>query len=195
MGVDDPGDLTGVLKAVRRGEPDAESELFERVYQELHQMAHGRLLRERRDPTMLQTTALVNEAYLRLVRNEPADWENRSHFFGAAVQAMRRILVDYARRRDAEIRGGGTPPVTLKDDVESDGPSYDILALNESLDRLTKIRRRAATVVGYRFFLGLTVKEIARLLDVSPRTVDSDWQFAGAWLRREIGDVSGPDGG
>jgi len=190
----DPNDLTGLLRAVRGGDSHAEEVLFERVFNELHRMAHGRLLREHHSPTLLQTTALVNEAYVRLVRSEPSHWENRRHFFGAAVRAMRRILVEYARSRKAERRGGGVPKITLTGDLAAPEPSYDILALNEALDRLTGIRPRAAKVVGFRFFLGLNVNETAELLQVAPRTVDSDWQFANAWLRRQLAGSSGQAG-
>jgi len=180
-----PGDLTVALQAARAGDDDAQRLLYERVYDELHRMAHGRLRREGRKPTLLQTTELVNEAYLRLVGAEPGDWENRAHFFGAAVEAMRRILVEYARRRNAARRGGGQRPVTLSD-VAAHAPSLDLVGLNEALDRLTEIRPRAAQIVGLRFFIGLTVQETADMIRVSPRTVDSDWKFASAWLRREV---------
>ena len=167
-----PGDLTQALEAARAGDRGAQRQLYDRVYDELHRMAHGRLGREGRRPTLLETTDLVNEVYLRLVRGEPSNWENRSHFFGAAVEAMRRILVEYARRRNAARRGGGQRPVTLSD-VAADAPSLDIIALNDALDRLAEIRPRAAQVVGYRFFIGMTVKETADLIRVAPRTVDS----------------------
>lgn len=179
------GDVTRALRAARSGDDQAQRRLYERVYDELHRMAHRRLGREGRKPTLLQTTELVNEAYLRLVRVDPENWENRAHFFGAAVEAMRRILVEYARRRNAARRGGGRRPVTLSD-VAARTPSLDVVALNDALDRLSAIRPRAAQVVGLRFFIGLTVKETADLIRVSPRTVDSDWRFASAWLRREV---------
>ena len=180
-----PGDLTVALQAARDGDDDAQRLLYERVYDELHRMASGRLRREGRKPTLLQTTELVNEAYLRLVGSGPGDWENRAHFFGAAVEAMRRILVEYARRRNAARRGGGQRAVTMSD-VADGAPSLDLIALNEALDRLNAIRPRVAQVVGLRFFIGLTVQETADMLRVSPRTVDSDWKFASAWLRREV---------
>jgi len=181
----DPGDLTVALQAARDGDDDAREELYERVYDELHRMARGRLRREGSKPTLLQTTELVNEAYLRLVGAGSGNWENRAHFFGAAVEAMRRILVEYARRRNAARRGGGQRPVTLSD-VAAGAPAFDLIALNEALDRLTEFRPRAAQVVGLRFFIGLTVQETADMIRVSPRTVDSDWKFASAWLRREV---------
>lgn len=175
---------------MRSGERGAERMLFERVYDELRKIARAQLRREHDAPTLIETTDLVNEAYLRLVRKEAANWENRRHFFGAAVEAMRRILIDYARRRNAKRRGQGALKITITEGAASEAPSFEIIALNEALDRLAKIRPRAATIVGYRFFLGLTVQESADLLKVAPRTVDSDWQFANAWLRREIENVS-----
>lgn len=193
MDAEDPADLTIALQAARSGDEEAQRLLYERVYDELHRMAHGRLAREGRKPTLLQTTELVNEAYLRLVRSDAGSWENRAHFFGAAVEAMRRILVEYARRRNAARRGGGQRPITLNE-VAAEVPSLDIVALDEALNRLAEIRPRAAQVVGLRFFIGLTVGETADLLHVAPRTIDSDWKFASAWLRREVApDSEKPD--
>ena len=192
MGADDPGDLTGVLHAVRRGEPDAESELFDRVYRELHKMAHGRLLRERRNPTLLQTTALVNEAYMRLVRKEPANFENRAHFFGAAVRAMRRILVDYARRRDAEIRGGGTPPLPLHElsNVFCEERAEQYVEFDAALTALAKYDAQKCRIIEYQFFGGLTVAETAQVMGLSVAKVKRDRTFARAWLYRLMrGDV------
>ena len=179
-------DLTAVLHAVRDGDTQAEQVLFERVYDELRRLAHHRLRHESARPTLIQTTDLVNEAYLRLVRVEPANWENRRHFFGAAIEAMRRILIEYARRRKAQRHGGGQTRITFSEQIAADAPAFEILALNDALDRLAVVRPRAAQVVGYLFFLGLTIPESAQLLGVAPRTVDSDWRFANAWLRREI---------
>ncbi len=184
----DPQDLTRVLANVRQGDARAEKELFDRVYDELHRMAHQRMRHETPQQTLMQTTVLVNEAYLRLVRDEPSTWENRAHFFGAAAQAMRRILVDYARKRQADRRGGGAPKVPLHEELQGDVPRFDLLAVDEALDRLAELRPRAARVVGYRFYLGLSAKESADLLGVSTRTVEADWKFASAWLRREIED-------
>ncbi len=186
MGSHQPGDLTGVLEAARSGDPGAEQELLERVYDQLRRMAHGEMARELRRPTMLQTTALVNEAWLKLGGNKQEVWKNRSYFFGAALRAMRRILIEHARKRDAQRRGGGAVSVTLEDDAAVDAPRFDLLALDEALDRLTAIRPRAARVVGYRFFLGMSIEETADLLEISPRLVSSDWNFAKRWLEREL---------
>jgi RNA polymerase sigma factor (TIGR02999 family) len=134
----------------------------------------------------LQTTGLVNEAYLRLCRGEDANWENRRHFFGAAAIAMRRILIDRARRQKARKHGGDLEQVTLGDDLAGPERPCELIALDAALKRLAKDRPRAAEVVSYRFFLGLTVKQTAELLDVAPKTVDNDWALAKAWLRREI---------
>ncbi len=188
-----PDDLTAVLHAVRDGDAEAEQVLFERVYDELRRIAHGRIRREHHNLTLLQTNDLVHEAYLRLVRKDGASFENRNHFFGAAVEAMRRILVEYARKRDALRRGGGAMKVTLPDDLEGPKLSFEILTLNRALDRLVEFRPRAARVVGYRKLLGMTVGETAELLRVSPRTVNDDLKFANAWLRREIAGSSGDE--
>jgi RNA polymerase sigma factor (TIGR02999 family) len=174
-----------ICHAIQRGEKDAEKRLFEIVYHELRRMAHGHLRKELPGQT-LQTTALVHEAYLKLFQGEDATWENRRHFFGAAAQAMRRILVDRARKRRADKRGGGAVRVPLEDDVPTPERSADLLALDEALERMSKVLPRHTRVVSYRYFLGLTVKETAQLLDVSPRTVDSDWEMAKSWLKREM---------
>ena len=193
MDSENPQDLTGVLQAARHGDAQAERRLFDCVYGELHKIARGRLRRERGQLTLLQTTDLVHEAYLRLIGSESASWENRNHFFGAAVEAMRRILVEYARRRNAQRRGGGAIKVTLPDDQAAGELSFDVLALNEALDRLAEIRPRAAKVVGLRYMLGMTVDETAELLRMGPRTVNLDSKFANAWLRREIDTLPGKE--
>jgi RNA polymerase sigma factor (TIGR02999 family) len=180
-----PTDFTRILDAVGRGDEEALQRLFSVVYDELRRMAHGKMIRESADQT-LQTTALVNEAYLRLCGGKKVSWENRRHFFGAAANAMRQILVDQARKRAAGIRGGGAIRVTLADDPSHPEPSLDILALEEALNRMARERPRHAEVVLHRYFLGLTVKETAEVLGVSPRTVNTDWNFAKSWLKREM---------
>jgi len=187
----DPGereDFSGVLQAVRRGDPDAENLLFERVYTELHRLAQREMRREFKRPDLLQTTALVNEAWLRMAGNKPSDWKDRRYFFGAASRAMRRILVDHARRRQAARRGGGLLRVTLSGEIPGQAPAYDVLALHEVLERLAGIRPRAAQVVVLRFFGGMTVPETAEQLGISSRSVDSDWNFARRWLERTISE-------
>jgi RNA polymerase sigma factor (TIGR02999 family) len=192
MATREPHDVTAICHAVQEGQPGAEQKLFDLVYSELRRMAHYRLLREGHSGT-LQTTALVHEAYLRLFQGSEVNWENRRHFFGAAANAMRRILIDRARRRKAEKRGGDQVTITLGDNVPDAEPSLDLIALDEALNRLSRELPRHAEVVCYRFFLGLTVKETAELLDVSPRTVNSHWELARSWLRREInGPSAGP---
>jgi len=171
-----------VFSAIRNGEPGAERRLFELAYTELRRMAHGKMFHEAPGNT-LQTTGLVNEAYLRLCRGEDANWENRRHFFGAAAIAMRRILIDHWRKKQA---AGYQHRVTLGDDVADSERPFDLIVLDAALEHLAKIRPRAAEVVSYRFFLGLTVKETAKLLGVAPKTVDNDWALARAWLRREM---------
>jgi RNA polymerase sigma factor (TIGR02999 family) len=134
----------------------------------------------------LQTTALAHEAYLRLVKDKAQEWENRRHFFGAAVVAMRRILIDEAERRKAQKRGGGVEHVTLATNVPDLDQPLDVLDLQKALEELEQERPDHAEVVRYRFFLGLTVPETAELLGVAPRTVDNRWKFAKAWLKRKI---------
>jgi RNA polymerase sigma factor (TIGR02999 family) len=174
-----------ILDEVKQRREGAEERLFEVVYDELRRMAHGQMSREEARGT-LQTTALVHEAYMRLVKDDQAEWENRRHFFGAAARAMRQILVDRARKRRALRHGGDKKHVPLESDVADAERSVDLIALDEALDRLAAERPRHAQVVLYRYFLGLTVKETADLLDVAPRTVDTDWAVAKAWLKREI---------
>ena len=188
MGSQDQGGVSVILQAIRSGEKGAEERLFRVVYQELHRMAHLRMAGQPADHS-LQTTELVNEAYLRLVGGQQASWESRRHFFGAAAMAMRQILVDRARRRRAVRHGGGQRRVLLDDPPEATRP-VDLIALDEALSRLARKDPRKALVVSYRYFLGLTVPETARLLKISPRTVDSDWQVARARLRREISKSS-----
>jgi len=177
--------LSLVFEAMRKGEPDAEKRLFGLVYGELRQMAHARMAREAPGNT-LQTTALVHEAFLRLSQNEDASWENRRHFFGAAARSMRRILIDRARSKKAEIHGGDLVRVPLEDNVPDAERPKDLIALDQALDRLAHERPRVAEVVLHRYFLGLTGKETAELLQVAPKTVDNDWALAKAWLRRAI---------
>lgn len=191
----DRDDLATLLEAVERGDEGAGERLFARVYDELRRLAHREISGERPGHT-LQTTALVHEAYFRLCGEKGTRWENRRHFFGAAARAMRRILIDRARRKKAEIHGGGLARIPLQDDLAASERPFDLLALDEALERLAEIRPRNAEVVYYRYFLGLTVAETAEILGVSPRTVDTDWQLAKSWLRREMThDPDGPGGG
>ncbi len=155
------------------------------VYDELRALAASYLRRERADHT-LQTTALVHEAYLRLTGQHGTIWQNRGHFFGIAAQAMRRVLVDHARRRKAEKRSGGRA-ITLPDDLTPGAVEPDeILAVDQALERLAVLDPRQARIVELRYFAGLTVEKTAAVLEVSPATVKRDWVSAKAWLQREL---------
>jgi len=179
-------DITRLLADARDGGKPALERLFALVYGELRGMAESRLRRERPGHT-LQPTALVNEVYLRLDPDKAA-WENRRHFFGAASQAMRRILVDHARRRLADKRGGGLVRVTLADlEVASPEGDLDLLALDTALDRLERDEPRLASVVTMRVFAGMSIEESAEALDLSPATIKRDWLYARAWLAEQMG--------
>lgn len=179
-------DITGLLLEGSRGEDDALRALLPVVYDDLRAIAHRRLRGERAGHT-LNTTALVHEAYVRMVDQTRVQWRDRAHFFGVAAEAMRRILVDYARRRGAEKRGAGRDPLPL-DDVEIAvvDRAEQLLALDAALDRLENVDARLARVVLYRFFGGLSEEEIAELVGVTARTVRRDWVKARGWLYREL---------
>jgi RNA polymerase sigma factor (TIGR02999 family) len=160
------------------------------VERELHRLAHNYMRRERPEHT-LQTTALINETFLRLVDQSRVSWQNRAHFFGIAAQIMRRVLLNYARDRRRDKRGGGAYKVSLSEaDAVSDEKSVELLALDDALRRLSALDERKGRVVELKHFGGLTVKEIAEVLGVSPVTVARDWDLARAWLAREIGHGS-----
>jgi RNA polymerase sigma factor (TIGR02999 family) len=178
--------VTRVLIDWSAGDGDAPNRLMPLVYEELRQLAHHYLQRERADHT-LQATGLVHEAYLRLVDQKTTTWENRAHFFGVAARVMRRVLVDYARSRGADKRGGQWDKLVLE---ESSAPSsqrtVDLVALDDALKDLGTFDLRQSQIVEMRFFGGLTNEEIGEVLKVSPRTVKREWRLAKAWLRREI---------
>ena len=156
------------------------------VYRELHRLARAYMHRERQGHP-LQTTALVNEAYLRLIGTERMDWRSRAHFYAVAATLMRRILVDFARSRDQIKRGGGMQPVSLDEALTlSEDRSAALLDLDEALNELARLDERQSRVVELRFFGGLTEQEIAEVLQVSPRTVNGDWSLARSWLLREL---------
>jgi RNA polymerase sigma factor (TIGR02999 family) len=179
-------EITGLLKAWSGGDPSALERLTEQVYPELHLMARRYMKGERAGNT-LQATALVHEVYLRLVDVTKIEWQQRAQFFAMAAQMMRRILVSAARARSAEKRGGGTPNVNLEETAElSPGPDQSILAVDEALTAFSRLAPRQAKVVELRYFGGLTEDEIVAALDISPRTVRRDWDFAKAWLSREL---------
>lgn len=175
-----------MLAAVRDGKPGATHELAPLVYAELRELAE-RALRGERPGHTLQPTALVHEAFLRLVDTEEVRWDNRAHFFGAAGRAMRRILVDYARSRDSWKRGGRLRRVSLEGDVAAPGDeAADFAALDAALTRLHARDPRKSSIVELRFFVGLPVREIADVLGLSERTVRREWAFAKAWLVQEM---------
>ena len=179
-------DITALLVDWNNGDKSAMERLLPLVEKELHRLAHAYMRRE--DPNhTLQTTALINETYLRLVDQRKVQWQNRAHFFGIAAQIMRRILLNYARDQNRQKRGGKAIHVSLSQALimpaEKD---REIIALNDALDRLEAIDERKAKVVELRFFGGLTVEEVAEVLKVSTVTVLRDWAFAKAWLLREM---------
>jgi len=179
--------VTQLLARAQAGDREATNELFPLVYDELRQLADRYLSAEARGQT-LQPTALVHEAYLRLVGPADTGWENRAHFFGAAARAIRRILIDRARARGRRKRGSGERPLPLEaaESAAVAGPDLDVLALDEALQRLAVVDAQTAQVVELRFFGGLGVDEIAATLGVSPATVSREWAFARAWLHREM---------
>jgi RNA polymerase sigma factor (TIGR02999 family) len=187
-------DVTAILSAVRAGDPTAAAELLPLVYDELRDLAAARLTAERPGQT-LQPTALVHEAYLRLVgASQPQDWNGRGHFFAAAAEAMRRILVEAARRKGRARHGGDRRRVALDPDAAPvAAPDDDLLALDDALARLAVIDPPAARLVELRYFAGLTMPEAADALGVPLRTAERNWTYARAWLRRAVsGDEHDP---
>ena len=187
-----PGcDLTDLLRAWGDGDDGALAELMDRVYNELRAMA-GAQLRNERESHTLQPTALVHEAYLRLVDQDRADWQSRAQFFDVAARMMRRILVDHARRRGRLKRGGGAEMVELGAVAAPEPrPFEDLLALDEALERLERLDPRQARVVELHFIVGLSVAETAEVLGCSKATVSRDWREARMWLARELGGRGG----
>lgn len=178
---------TALLLAWNRGEPEALDALLPLVYEELRRVAAHYMRRERADHT-LQATALVNEAYLRLIEVKRVRWENRAHFFAMASRLMRRILVDAARSRDYQKRGGGAPMLSLDEAlIVPCEPGDDLVALDEALTALAAVDARKSQVVEMRFFGGLDIDETAEALHVSRDTVKRDWRVAKLWLLRELG--------
>lgn len=178
--------ITELLIAWRDGDPSAPEQLMPLIERELHQIA-SRYMRHEHPSHTLQTTALVNEAYIQLVGQRETRWQNRAHFFGIAAGIMRRILLNYARDRRRFKRGGGAQRVSLSEvAVMSEEKSEELIALDEALQRLQAIDERKSLVVELRYFGGLSVEETADFLKVSPVTVARDWKLARAWLRREL---------
>jgi RNA polymerase sigma-70 factor, ECF subfamily len=176
-----------MLRAWGDGDRGVLDQMLPLVYDELHRQAHRYLRRERANHT-LQTTALINEAYLKLVDQHAVQWQNRAHFFGIAAQAMRRILVDYARTKNREKRGGPAPALPLDEAIliATPGQDIDLLALDAALARLSAIDEQQGRVVELKYFSGLSIEETAAVLGISPATVKRDWQMAKAWLRHEL---------
>jgi RNA polymerase sigma factor (TIGR02999 family) len=180
-------DITRILSAIEHGDPQASEQLLPLVYNELRKLAAKRLAQEKPGQT-LQATALVHEAYLRLVgSNESQGWDSRRHFFAAAAVAMRRILIERARRKKRQVHGGDCRKVDLEPDlVVAREPAEELLALNEALDKLAEHDPVKARLVELRYFGGLTGDQAAKILGISPSTADRHWIYARAWLRREI---------
>jgi RNA polymerase sigma-70 factor (ECF subfamily) len=178
--------ITQMLLRCGQGDSAALEELLPRVYNELRKLAASYMRKENQGHT-LQATALVHEAYFRLVDQEDVQYQNRSHFFGIAAQMMRRILIDHARQRQAEKRGGNCTKISFDEGLhwsENDGP--DLLSLDEALEKLATLDERQAKVVELRYFGGLSIEETAEVLAASPATVKRDWTLAKAWLLREL---------
>jgi RNA polymerase sigma factor (TIGR02999 family) len=185
--------VTQLLIAWGKGDQVARDQLMSLVYEELHRLAHRYMKRESPGHT-LQTSALVNEAFVRLVGQKNVRWQNRAHFFGIAAQMMRRILVDYARSRNFAKRGGGAAQISLDEAlIVSDERSAEVVSVHEALERLAEFDPRKSQLVELRFFGGLSIDETAQVLNVSPGTVMRDWTLAKAWLRREISSESSAD--
>jgi RNA polymerase sigma factor (TIGR02999 family) len=182
-------DVTQILDAIRRGDPNAADKLLPLVYEELRRVAASKMAHEAPGQT-LQPTALVHEAWLRLSGGEQPLWESRAHFFGAAAEAMRRILIDSARRKHAVRHGGGQHRVNL-DDVDLAGSVEDdqLLAVHEALEKFAAQDKLKAELVKLRYFVGMTIEEAAEVLGISEPTAKRYWAYARAWLYREIGST------
>jgi RNA polymerase sigma factor (TIGR02999 family) len=185
-------DTTALLLLAARGDGKAVDRLLPVLYEDLHRVAHGLMRGEARGQT-LQTTALLNEAYLRLIDQNRVDWKGRTHFLAIGAQAMRRVLVDHARARRRTKRGGNRQRVELREDaVLQPASDDDVLAVDEALEKLAKVSPRQARLVEMRFFAGLDMAEAAEALGVSKRTAEGDWTHVSAWLRRELsGETAG----
>jgi len=179
-------EVTRILQSIEQGDPNAAEQLLPLVYGELRKLAAARMAQEAPGQT-LQATALVHEAWLKLAGSDRQQWRGRAHFFGAAAEAMRRILIDKARRKASQKRGGDQPPEEFHESrIELRAPSAEILAVHDALDALAAEDRMAAEVVKLRYFVGMTIPEIADALGLAPRTADRHWAFARAWLKQAI---------
>ena len=179
-------DVTRILNAIEQGNADATQKLLPLVYEELRRLAAQKMSRETPGQT-LQATALVHEAYIRLVGSDARSWANRAHFFAAAAEAMRRILIENARRKQRLKHGADRRRIDINDvDIAIEGPSIDLVALDEALSKLSEEDPESAELVKMRFFAGLTLDQVAAVLGISRRTVDRNWAYAKAWLYQQI---------
>jgi RNA polymerase sigma factor (TIGR02999 family) len=185
MAVPSPKEVTRLLVDWGNGDQAALDELIPLVYDELHRLA-GRYMRRESQGHTLQTSALINEAYLRLIDQKSVQWQNRAHFFGVAAQLMRRILVDHARSRARAKRGGGAQMVSLAEQGGVSKEVAEVIALDEALKNLAEIDPRKSQIVEMKFFGGLTTEEVAEVLKFTTRTVEREWRKAKAWLHRAI---------
>jgi RNA polymerase sigma factor (TIGR02999 family) len=186
-----PDSITDLLLKWSSGDPNALEKLMPLVYDELRRLAVRYLRRERQNHT-LQPTALVNEAYLRLIDQQKVEWQSRAQFYGLAAKLMRNILIDHARGRQAVKRGGQQFRVTFDSDNQPGiNPEIEFLAVHEALERLTAFDSQKAEIVELRFFGGLSIEETAEVLDIGHATVERDWKLARAWLKRELGSTPG----
>ncbi len=186
-------DVTELLEAASRGSAAAVDELFPVLYEELRSLARAQRRRWRGNETV-NTTALVHEAYLKLVRQDGVSWSSQHHFFALSAKAMRHILADYARKQVAAKRGGAGLAIKTFVDEHADlaaSNAEELVALDEAIDRLNALSERQARIVECRVFVGLSIEETSEALQTSPATVKRDWQLASAWLRRELGDAPG----
>lgn len=182
---------TELLDAWKNGDQSARDQFIESVYSELHRLAES-YLRKERDNHTLQPTALVNEAYLKLFGSRSKNWENREHFIGAAAGIMRHVLVDYARARQTNKRGGNFPPISLSSADKFIGTApVDLIKLDDALNRLAGIDAQKSRIVELKFFGGMTIEETAAALAVAPTTVERGWRMAKAWLKRELEQDAG----
>jgi RNA polymerase sigma-70 factor (ECF subfamily) len=181
-----PGDVTLLLREIRGDRQASSAELFSLINEDLHRLAACFMRKERPDHT-LQTTALVNEAYLRLFQGQPFQWENRKQLFGAMAHIMRNLLVDHARKHRAQKHGGMNRKLSLDENlIATEAHADEILILNEALEELGRLNPRQVEVIELRYFAGLTVEETAAALDVAPETVKLDWRYARVWLAERL---------
>ena len=189
------GDVTRILDAAEQGDPRAAGELLPLVYDELRKLAAAKMAQERPGQT-LQATALVHEAWLRLTGDQDQKWAGRAHFFGAAAEAMRRILIERARKKQAVRRGGDPVRVDLEEaDLGFAAEDDQLLAINDALDKLAQVHKEEAELVKLRYFVGMTIDEAAEALGISPRTAKNYWRHARAWLFHEIKSSQSADPG